>query len=316
MKKITILFPLVLLATFAFGQNKFKPTEKYRKHSTRAYSFYGENQYLKSALSYDTLFRLNNGQGLMTDRYNASCSWALAGNTEKAFFYLNKVITIDKWINLSHLLSDSDLNTLHTDKRWQPLIDKVKSNKEKAEAMLNKPLAALLDTVYDEDQADRLNIDIIQKQFGIQSKQLDSLWRKIYFQDSVNLLKVKHIIDTYGWPGPELVGQKGATAIFLVIQHADSLTQMTYVPKMREAVKKGKAQPQSLALLEDRILTNQGKKQIYGSQVRWNEQKGKNEFFPIQDEINVNKRRAKVGLQPLEEYAKHFGFEYVLPKAK
>lgn len=316
MTKFTFLLSLTLLTIVAFGQNKFKPNEKYSKHSSRAYSFYEEKKYLQSALSYDTLFKLNKGQGLRSDKYNAACSWALAGNIQKAFFYLNKAVVVDKWINLSHILSDSDLNTLHSDKRWQPLIDTVKSNKEKAEANLNKPLVVLLDTVYNKDQLDRRNIDTVQKQFGWQSMQMDSLWRKINYQDSVNLIWVKNIIDTYGWLGPDEVGEQGATTIFLVIQHADSLTQVTYVPKMREAVKKGKAQPQSLALLEDRILTKQGKEQIYGSQVRRNDQTGNNEFFPIQDEANVNKRRASVGLQPLEEYAKFFGFEYVLPKAK
>jgi hypothetical protein len=128
-------------------------------------------------------------------------------------------------------------------------------------------------------------------------------------------VKVKNIIDTYGWLGPDEIGEQGALTIFLVIQHSDSLTQVTYLPALRQAVKKGKAQPQSLALLEDRSLINQGKEQIYGSQVRRNEQTGKNEFFPIRDEANVNKRRASVGLQPLEEYAKFFGFEYVLPKS-
>jgi len=83
---------------------------------------------------------------------------------------------------------------------------------------------------------------------------------------------------------------------------------------MREAVKNGKALPQNLALLEDRILINQGKPQIYGSQVRLNEKAGKNEFYQIMDEPNVNKRRASVGLPPLEDYAKLFQFEYVLPK--
>jgi hypothetical protein len=70
-----------------------------------------------------------------------------------------------------------------------------------------------------------------------------------------------------------------------------------------------------LALLEDRILTNQGKEQIYGSQVRTNDA-GKYEFYPIMDETNVNKRRASVGLQPLEEYAKYFDINYALPKIK
>ena len=63
-------------------------------------------------------------------------------------------------------------------------------------------------------------------------------------------------------------------------------------------------------------LKKQSKQQIYGSQVRQNEQPGKNEFFSIRDEANVNKRRASVRPQPLEEYAKFFGFDYVWPNAK
>lgn len=307
---------MILLSFFTSGQNKFKPNEEYTRHSSRALSFYESKKYLQSALSYDSLFKLSKGQGLKSDKYNAACSWALAGDIEKAFFYLNETVIVEKWENLSHMLSDPDLKSLHHDKRWQQLIDIVKLNKEKAEANLNKPLVALLDTIYNEDQIDRRNIDTIQKQFGWPSKQMDSLWKKINYQDSINLIRVKNIIDTYGWLGPDEVGRQGATTIFLVIQHADSLTQVTYVPKMREAVVKGKAQPQNLALLEDRILTMQGKKQIYGSQVRKNEKTGKNEFFPIQDEANVNKRRASIGLQPLEEYAKFFGIEYVLPKTK
>ena len=182
-----------------------------------------------------------------------------------------------------------------------------------AQSKFNKELAAVLDTIYQQDQSSRLKLDSLQKQFGWQSEQVQSLLKPMMIQDSLNLTRIKNIIDTYGWLGPDEVGKQGAQTIFLVIQHADSLTQVTYFPIMQEAVKKGKALPRELALLEDRILTNQGKEQIYGSQVRMNEA-GKFEFFPIRDEHNVNKRRASVGLDPLEEYAKFFGIYYVLPK--
>ncbi len=178
----------------------------------------------------------------------------------------------------------------------------------------NKQLSALLDTVYQEDQSGRLKIDSLQKQFGWKSEQVQSLVKTMIIRDSINLIKIKQILDTYGWLGPDEVGKQGAQTIFLVIQHADSLTQVTYFPVMQEAVKNGKAQPQALALLEDRILTNQGKEQVYGSQVRTTDA-GKYEFYPIRDEPNVNKRRASVGLQPLEEYAKYFDINYVLPKS-
>jgi hypothetical protein len=182
------------------------------------------------------------------------------------------------------------------------------------QSKFNKEISALLESVYKEDQTDRLKIDRIQKQYGWQSEQMQSLWKKIHVQDSINLIKVKSLIDTYGWLGPDEVGKQGARTIFLVIQHADSLTQVTYLPVLQEAVKNGKAQPQELALLEDRILIKQGKEQIYGSQVRTNES-GKYEFYPIKDEANINKRRASVGLEPLEKYAKNFDIKYVAPKS-
>ena len=184
-----------------------------------------------------------------------------------------------------------------------------------SQSSLDTSLVALLDTIYNEDQNDRLKVDSLQKKYGWQSVQMDSLFKRMRHIDSINLSKVKQIINTYGWLGPQEVGKKGAQTLFLVIQHSDSLTQVTYLPVLRKAVKEGKAKPQELALLEDRVLTQQGRKQIYGSQLRVNEA-GKYEFFPIEDEINVNKRRASVGLDPLENYAKHFDIDYVLPRSK
>jgi hypothetical protein len=40
---------------------------------------------------------------------------------------------------------------------------------------------------------------------------------------------------------------------------------------------------------------------------------GEQIFYPIEDEKNVNMRRANVGMQPIEEYAKYFGIDYKLP---
>ncbi len=131
---------------------------------------------------------------------------------------------------------------------------------------------------------------------------MDSLWGVINEKDSVNLLIVTGILTRKGWLGPDEVGERASMAIFLVIQHSDSLTQVTWLPAMRRAAQQGKARAEDLALLEDRVLTEQGKGQPYGSQVR-QAPDGKAAFFPIQDEPNVNKRRVAVGLGPLEDYA-------------
>src|SRR5204863_263625 len=80
-----------------------------------------------------------------------------------------------------------------------------------------------------------------------------ALWATIKEKDAANLTKVAKILDTQGWVGPETIGRKANSALFLVVQHADHATQMKYLPMMREAVKNGKAAGSSLALLEDRV---------------------------------------------------------------
>ncbi len=151
-----------------------------------------------------------------------------------------------------------------------------------------------LDLIHERDQKTRKGIDSASY---------------IKLIDSTNLLQVETLISKYGWLGKSFVGAKGNNTIFLVIQHSDLKTQEKYFPMMQKSVDISESRPSDLALLQDRILMRQGKNQIYGSQVVFNKTGGQ-EFYPIEDEKNVNQRRAKVGLQPIEEYAKFFGIEY------
>lgn len=129
------------------------------------------------------------------------------------------------------------------------------------------------------------------------------------FFDNANLLYVESLISTYGWPGISFVGKKGNQTVFLVIQHADLAIQVKYFPLMKKSVDEGESNKADFALLQDRILMRQGKDQIYGSQVVFDD-KGQPEFYPIADEKNVNDRRTNMGLEPIEEYAERFGIIY------
>ena len=113
---------------------------------------------------------------------------------------------------------------------------------------------------------------------------------------------VQSIIDKYGWLGKDIIGEKGNTTLFLIIQHSDQLIQEKYLPILMDAVKKGNAQVSDLAYLADRVNLGQGKKQIYGTQIGQN---GDNETYyvsPLEDPDNVDKRRLEVGLEPLADY--------------
>jgi len=181
------------------------------------------------------------------------------------------------------------------------------------EGKFDRALEDTLDLIYTKDQAGRQAIDSIQKRWGQDSKQLDSLWESISLNDSADLERILEILGRRSWPSPDEVGERASMAVFLVLQHADSGIHATYVPIMRAAVQLGAARPEDLALMEDRLLTEQGKPQLYGSQVRM-DSTGKAAFFPIADEPDVDKRRASVGLEPLESYARYFGIDYHLPR--
>lgn len=73
-------------------------------------------------------------------------------NLRPFFDYIAERADSSDYTNHSHLTRDTDLNTLHEDERWAEVTAKVLANKEKMEDNYDKPLAAMLDTIYQEDQ--------------------------------------------------------------------------------------------------------------------------------------------------------------------
>jgi hypothetical protein len=129
--------------------------------------------------------------------------------------------------------------------------------------------------------------------------------------------RMKAIIHQYGWPGPTLVGRDGAQAAFMLVQHAGLALQKEALPLVEKAYKKKELPGESYALLLDRVLVREGKPQMYGTQTRpFEEWKGEEPVMePIEDEGNVDKRRAKLGMVPLHDYQKILTMVY-FPKDK
>jgi hypothetical protein len=167
--------------------------------------------------------------------------------------------------------------------------------------------------VFKTDQQYRLPLQSTIEKYGMDSPQVDSLEEGMAKQDSINLEIVTHIIDTYGWIGPDSIGPAGSTTLWVVIQHSDLDIQQKYLPIMRDAVRQGRARPADLAYLEDRVALQLGKKQTYGTQFQLDKKTNKYVLAPIDDEPNVDKRRAAAGLNSLEAYAKDAGIDYKLP---
>jgi hypothetical protein len=108
----------------------------------------------------------------------------------------------------------------------------------------------------------------------------------------------------------KLVGEKGMTAVFLLIQHSPLEYQKKYFPQIEKSAYNGDIPLSDVAYLTDKILTKEGKKQLYGTQLKYSHETKSYKLKPIEDEKNMNERRRQVGLGPVEDYAKNFGFEY------
>jgi hypothetical protein len=124
--------------------------------------------------------------------------------------------------------------------------------------------------------------------------------------DASNTARMKTIVAARGWPGRSLVGDDGAQAAWLLVQHADQdpSFQRTCLELLNAAVLAGEADARHEAYLTDRVLLAEGKQQLYGTQFRvadgaWQPQ-------PLADPDQVDTRRRQVGLEPLEDYRRRF----------
>ncbi|MCX6303168.1 MAG: hypothetical protein NTW82_13400 [Bacteroidia bacterium] len=241
------------------------------------------------------------------DRINAARTWAKVNKPDSAFVQLFKLVQDNNYIYYNYLIIISEFNTLQSDQRWDEVIGRTKKNYFRIEGNLDLNLVAILDSIYVDDQIYRIQLNEVEKEYGFNSKEFGSLWKKIIPRDSVNLIRAKKFIDTFGFPGLEVIGSQGITALWLVIQHSDIRTQETYLPLIKDAAKRGDLNAGKLALLEDRVALRQGKKQIYGTQITRDGASGEYYVQPLLDPDNVDKRRAEVGLGKLQDYVSEWG---------
>lgn len=83
-----------------------------------------------------------------------------------------------------------------------------------------------------------------------------------------------------------------------------------YAPMVYEALQRGDLPKPEFARFDDRLRMRYGQPQRYGTQVDTDE-KGITTFWKIEDEANVDKRRAEYGYESLAEYAKRYKVSYI-----
>lgn len=295
---------LMLLAAFSLQLTAQTTLQEW---SQKADEQYDDKKYGDAVKSYKKGFKIEApGSSLL---YNAACTAALAGKKSLAYKWLKQ--SIEKgWRNKSWMNEDPDFNAINSGKKWDAVNMLVDEKIAAFEAGLKYPeIRRELLAMRDEDQKWRKAIGIAKNE-----EEKEKAGNMIGEVDAKNTARMKEIIDEIGWPLISEVSKDGASAAWLLVQHADRQPQFQAkcLPMLKKAFKAGEASGSNYAYLFDRVAVNLGNKQRFGTQAMGIDIG--TQFRPIEEEWLVSERRAEFEVNPsIEEYAKVMGFEYTIP---
>lgn len=144
------------------------------------------------------------------------------------------------------------------------------------------------------------------------SEDKESLWQHIKSTDSVHIIRLKELINLYGFPTFSRVGFNGNRTASLLAQHGGPDFLSWYVPLARMAADDRDYSIDWLAYMIDRDRTFCGLPQLYGTQLISFGDEKVNYFEPIADIEHLNERRYSVGLGDIRPYYKSYGLDSII----
>lgn len=132
------------------------------------------------------------------------------------------------------------------------------------------------------------------------------LWYIIKTLDIFNQKIVFYLIDRYGWPLICEYGVKANMTAFYIVMHSEKKGLEKYYPVLKQATIVEKENCYNLSCVLDRLLLYKKRKQLFGNEARGlRNEIGELKYYiyPITDFAHINQRRAKIGLNGIEEYA-------------
>lgn len=295
MKKFFIIILCVHASALTFGQDYIKIADSLKTEG-----------YLMPALQ-------NYGMAMVEKpsekiSYDIASTCALLWTTQMrdtAFYFLDHALRPDSTLNA---LYDPSFLSLIDDPRWEKIEDtQIKKYEAKNGSIKNEAFARELFRMIIKDQG-MMYIGNIERKKYIQNGGYFSTPAifPVLAMEEVNHMesqkRLLELLDQYGWPTATEVTEYAAAGAALIINHASHELRTKYFPLLKQAFEKGEAQPLRYAKMQDRLLVEEGKEQLYGTQIRFENLVKKP--YPIKEPEYVDKRRAEIGLGPLSPYLK------------
>jgi hypothetical protein len=134
---------------------------------------------------------------------------------------------------------------------------------------------------------------------------LQSQFEKSRDIDQENVDALRPLLERFGWPTKKLVGREAVHAAMSVVQRAADLAFKEFAIGLMQ--KAGADDNEEYARLVDQIAVMKGEPQTYGTQ--WTCEDGDaRPVTPVKDPDQAAARRASVGLEPYEKFARQFCF--------
>lgn len=307
---------IIFISTTFFSCNSAKNENNENQNSNwivsliEAYKALNENRNIESA---QLLFEASEKMPKKNWENYFMMATIFASNDELNSAFKSLDIAIESGLRDIELLSTyPDLSTLRDDSRWNKILEKTKAKKlEYIKNIENPEVLNVLEKMWAADQQALAQYEqnINKLDSKATQKDYDSLFRPIEAQWDENRERLDSIIEIHGWPGNKLVGEDGAKLAWAIPQHHhDVFYKKKCLALIKKSVDKDDLDPNHFAELNDRIARETWQKQNYGASM------GKTAPYPIEDPVNVNKRRIELGLlEPIEVYAYYHGIEYNIP---
>lgn len=292
MRKPALRYYIVLIFTqfscFAFAQ-EFTPT----RHALLADST-GRAGNVDEAIA---AWKLDYPISLNPDvAYTIAALYALKEEPDSAFWWLNVALEKD---SSTHVLIDGDFIFLSTDAKWTDIESKQVAKSEAQQGKYpNLELSKTLWKLQMKDQAYTSQWSQARRKLGQDHPVTKAVQVLITQRRAENGQEVAKIIDANGWPKISEVGESVATSVFYIVQHGEASLRKQYVTKLKEACERKEAPWLWYAMMYDRMLTDKGAKQCYGTQFTGYAPPIR---MPIEAPEFVNKRRWELGLDPITD---------------
>lgn len=199
--------------------------------------------------------------------------------------------TIKKLIEQGYPMAPFEQDTVYSPlwklPAWKEIVEEYPKQRKAYLQSINADLRNEIRKMNERDQKYRSRAD--RQRYRTEQLQLDSF----------NVVRLKEIFETWGFPGQDLIGYipldsaEQLSVLNILMRTPGDIRQEYFIPKMKSFVEEGKCPPNDLGLLIDQYHLSREGYQLYGTMA------GPKGLFPIKDQRRLDERRLAIGLPTL-----------------